>query len=79
MISRFRIRLMRSRPVLGVALLALLSACASVPLPNAPPLTAYERMAPSGGTLTKAKMRMDRVAGGLLISTESWPGIPTEK
>lgn len=50
---------MRSRAVLCTALLSWLCACANVPLREGTSLGSYAGMSPSGGTLTKAKLRVD--------------------
>ncbi|WP_275448525.1 DUF3313 domain-containing protein [Mesorhizobium retamae] len=47
------------RAALSVALFWCLSACTSVPLPEGTSLSSYAGMSPSGGTLTKAKLRLD--------------------
>ncbi|MGQ2903557.1 MAG: DUF3313 domain-containing protein [Neoaquamicrobium sediminum] len=50
---------MRLRAVLCVALFSWLSACTSVPLTEGTSLSSYAGMSSSGGTLTKAKLRVD--------------------
>ena len=50
---------MRPRAALCVALSSWLSACTSVPLPQGTSLSSYAGMNPSGGTLTRARLRVD--------------------
>ncbi|SMF13021.1 Protein of unknown function [Xaviernesmea oryzae] len=59
MISMLRRLEMLRWPAFGVILLACLSACASVPLSEGTSLSSYDGMNPSGGTLTRAKLRVD--------------------
>jgi len=59
MISMSRRLEMRQWPAFGVVLLSCLSACASVPLSEGTSLSSYDGMNPSGGTLTRAKLRVD--------------------
>ncbi|QKC87488.1 DUF3313 domain-containing protein [Mesorhizobium sp. NZP2234] len=59
MILKLRQREMRSRAMLCVALFSWLSACTSVPLREGASLGSYAGMSPSGGTLTKARLRVD--------------------
>ena len=50
---------MPPRAALCLVLLTLLSSCANVPLHQGVSLTSYAGMAPSGGALTNAKLRVD--------------------
>ncbi|NGN44540.1 DUF3313 domain-containing protein [Mesorhizobium sp. CGMCC 1.15528] len=59
MILKLRRLEMRPQAVLCMALLSWLSACTSVPLREGTSLGSYAGMSPSGGTLTKAKLRVD--------------------
>ncbi|MDG4904534.1 MULTISPECIES: DUF3313 domain-containing protein [unclassified Mesorhizobium] len=59
MILRFERRATVRRTALCGPLLALLSACANVPLQQGTSLSSYAGMTPSGGMLTKAEIRLD--------------------
>lgn len=59
MISKLRRLEVRPGATLCVALFSLLSACTSVPLSEGTSLGSYAGMSPSGGTLTKAKLRVE--------------------
>lgn len=60
MISRKDRAKLSSHAVLCLALTALLTSCTSVPLPQGTSLGSNVGMAKSGGTLTQAKLRIDR-------------------
>jgi len=52
----------RSQASAGLAVCLLVTSCANVPIHQGTSLSSYEGMAPTGGTLTKAKVRVDRDA-----------------
>ncbi|RWC30541.1 MAG: DUF3313 domain-containing protein [Mesorhizobium sp.] len=59
MVFKFRRLEMWSRAAFCVALFLWLSACTSVPLTEGTSLSSQAGLSPSGGTLTKAKLRVD--------------------
>lgn len=59
MTSSFRLPEMRSRAALCIILLASLSSCANIPLHQGTSLGSYADMTASGGSLTKAKLRVE--------------------
>ena len=62
MTFRFQLPEIHSRALLCVIVCSSVAACASVPLHQGTSLGSYEGMAASGGTLTKAKLRVDPAA-----------------
>ncbi|PLP56254.1 DUF3313 domain-containing protein [Mesorhizobium loti] len=59
MILKLRRLEKQPRAALGVVLFSCLAACTSVPLPKGTSLSSDAGMSASGGTLTKAKLRLD--------------------
>lgn len=60
MTLRFQLPEMRSRAALCVIVCSSISSCASVPLHQGTSLGSYAGMTASGGTLTKAKLRVEQ-------------------
>ncbi|KAA3450318.1 DUF3313 domain-containing protein [Mesorhizobium sp. SARCC-RB16n] len=74
MTFRFQLRETCARATLCIALCVSIASCASVPLRQGTSLGSYEGMAKSGGTQTKAKLRVD---SGSVLTAKTVRIMPT--